>query len=46
MKPKNPDPLEDEAEVVSGGGEDWVDGITLDVGEVIPKKTPMSGGIH
>ena len=35
MKPKYPNPLEDEAEVVSGGGQDGVDGITLDVGEVI-----------
>ena len=35
MKPKSPDPLEDEAEVVSGGSEDGVDGITLGVSEVI-----------
>ena len=35
LKPKNPDPLEDEAEVVSGGSEDGVDGITLGVSEVI-----------
>ena len=35
LKPKSPDPLEDEAEVVSGGGEDWVNGITLGVSEVI-----------
>lgn len=35
MKPKSPDPLEDEAEIVSGRSEDRVYGITMSVGEVI-----------
>ena len=33
--PQIPEPLEDEGEVVSGGGEDGVDCIALGVGEVV-----------
>ena len=31
-----PDPLEDEAAVVAGGGEDRIDGVPLLVGKVVP----------
>ena len=32
---KKPQPVEEEAEVVSGGGEDGVDGVALGTGEVV-----------
>ena len=35
IEPKKPDPFEDEAEVVAGGGEDGVDGIAVAVGEIV-----------
>ena len=35
LEPKKPDPFEDEAEVVAGGGEDGVDGVALFVSEVV-----------